>query len=133
MLFQGFIDPLGNGFIVPDQVLTVGGDIFLLAVGGGIFVHLGLVTQGGSADGGHQALDGMGGDSVCLKISLLGGAAQGTDFVRCFGGDVQHDLPEEFLASAGIGQGGAAVDSFDFRDWLEYFFGFGVFGLVLLC
>ena len=81
----------------------MGGDIFLLAVGGRIFVHLGLVAQGSGTDGGHQALDGVGGDPVCLEVSVLGGAAQGAYFVRCFGGDVQHDLPEEFLASAGVG------------------------------
>lgn len=105
MLFQCFGDFLGDGFVVFDQVLTVGCDEVLLAVGGGVFMHLGFLAQFCRADGRHQALDGVGGDTVGLEIAVPGGAAQGADFTRGFGGNVQHGLPEEILASAGVGQG----------------------------
>lgn len=113
MLFQRFDDFCGHGFVVFNQILTVGYDVFLLAIGGGVFVHLRLVAEGIGANGGHQALDGVSSDAVRLKIAVLGGTPQGAHFIRRFGGNVQHDLPEEILTSASVGQGGLVVNSFD--------------------
>lgn len=95
-------------------------------------MHFCLFAQFCRADGGHQALDGMGGNAVGLEVAFPDGAAQGADFVRGFRGDVQHDLPEEVLAAAGVGQGRFVVNSFDCADGFSRALGIIFFQLELL-